>query len=323
MRQHRKSDAAIRIGISTCLLGKKVRFDGGHKHDRFITDILGEYFEFVPVCPEIDVGMGVPREAVHLVGDPDRPAMVGTRSGTDWTARMNRYSIRRARQLARHCLSGYILKSKSPTCGMERVKLYTPSGQATDRRTSGLYSRQVIDHYPLLPVEEEGRLNDARLRENFIVRVFAYHRVQRLFLNGFKRAQVVRFHTEHKHLMLAHSPRHYKLLGQFVAAVKQVTPSEFRRRYIEQFMEGLRVKSTPAKNVNVLLHIVGFLRKHLDAGDKSYLLQVIEDYRHQLVPLVVPITLVRHYVEKFKIEYLADQIYLNPHPKELMLRNHV
>ncbi|TFH64393.1 MAG: DUF1722 domain-containing protein [Candidatus Zixiibacteriota bacterium] len=318
-----KKDALIRIGISTCLLGQKVRFDGGHKRDRFITDLLGEYFEFVPICPEVDIGMGVPREAVHLAGDQDNPRIVGSRSDKDWTDRMNRYSVKKAKQIDKHNLSGYILKAKSPSCGMERVKLYTLDGKGTDQRTIGLYARHILERYPLLPVEEEGRLNDAVLRENFIVRVFAYHRLQHLFVDSYKRADVIRFHTIHKYLLLAHSPGHYKSLGQLVAAVKQTTPSEFRQRYSALFMEGLRLKSTTAKNTNVLMHMAGFVRNHADDDDRKRLQQVIEDYRKQLVPLIVPMTLLRHFVEKFNVEYLADQIYLTPHPKEMMLRNHV
>ncbi len=318
-----KKDAPIRIGISTCLLGQKVRFDGGHKRDRFITDLLGEYFEFIPICPEVDIGMGVPREAVHLAGDPDNPRMVGSRSDKDWTDRMNRYSAKKAKQVEKYNLSGYILKAKSPSCGMERVKLYTLDGKGSDQRTVGLYARHILERYPLMPVEEEGRLNDAVLRENFIVRVFAYHRLQHLFVNGYKRADVIRFHTIHKYLLLAHSPKHYKMLGQLVAAVKQTVPSDFRQQYSALFMEGLRLKSTTAKNTNVLMHMAGFVRNFADDDDRKRLQQVIEDYRLQLVPLIVPITLLRHFVEKFNIEYLADQIYLTPHPKEMMLRNHV
>ncbi|MEW6411302.1 MAG: DUF523 and DUF1722 domain-containing protein [Candidatus Zixiibacteriota bacterium] len=318
-----KKDAPIRIGISTCLLGQKVRFDGGHKRDRFITDLLGEYFEFIPICPEVDIGMGVPREAVHLAGIPDAPRMVGGRTGKDWTQAMNQYSARKARQIEKYRLSGYILKAKSPSCGMERVKLYTLDGKATDQRTIGLYARHLLERHPLLPVEEEGRLNDAVLRENFIIRVFAYSRLQSLFSNGYKRADVVRFHTIHKYLLLAHSPKHYQLLGKLVASVKHMTPSDFCDQYSALFLEGLKFKSTTAKNTNVLMHMAGFIKNVADNDDRQRLHQVIEDYHKQLVPLIVPITLLRHFVEKFQIEYLTDQIYLNPHPKEMMLRNHV
>jgi len=323
MKQDNDGDSRVRIGVSTCLLGMNVRYDGGHKRDRFITDMLSQYFEFVHICPEVEIGMGVPREAVHLEGDTEKPRMITRKSGRDWTDKMNRYSAQKARQLPHYRLSGYIFKSRSPSCGIERVKLYALSGQVTNMRTAGLYARQVVWRCPMLPVEDEGRLNDAKLRENFIVRVFAYHRLQQTFPARFKRADVVNFHTAHKYLMLAHSPKHYKQLGQLVAAIKQFAPGDFRDRYSRLFMEGLGLKSTSRKNVNVLFHMVGFLKNHLDPSDRKYLLQVIDDYHRELVPLVVPITLIRNYVRKFDIQYLADQVYLYPHPKELMLLNHV
>lgn len=323
MKYRGRKDAPIRVGISTCLLGENVRFDSGHKRDRFVTDILGDYFHFIPVCPEMDVGMGVPREAVHLVDEPGGTRMVGVRSGKDWTTKMRRYSDRRVKRLAKDRLSGYILKSKSPSCGMERVKLFHPNGNPHSANGVGMYAEYLLKEYPLLPVEEEGRLHDIGLRENFIVRVFAYHRLQELFSGRFSRKEVVRFHTIHKYLLLAHSPKHYTQMGKLVAAIADYKPTEFQAEYSQLLMEGLKVKTTTKKNVNVLMHIVGFFKKHLPADDKKYLLQVIDDYHRRLVPLVVPLTLIKRYVDKYGVSYLADQIYLSPHPKELMLRNHV
>lgn len=314
--------SAIKVGISTCLLGQKVRFDGGHKHDRYITDILGECFRFVSVCPEIDVGMGVPREAVRLEGSTSEPRMVGTRTGKDWTTKMNRYAAGKVRRLQRLGLCGYILKKNSPSCGMERVKVYGDSGMPY-RKGIGLFALTLLSAFPLLPVEEEGRLNDARLRENFIVRVFAYHRLQQLFDGRWRRGEVVEFHKRHKYLLLAHSPSHYTALGRLVANIKQHTPGDFKNRYSELFMDALKVKTTVKKNVNVLQHIMGHLKKELESADKRDILNVITDYHGGLVPLIVPVTLVKHYIEKFDISYIKDQVYLNPHPKELMLRNHV
>jgi len=316
-------DASIRIGVSTCLLGQKVRFDAGHKHDRFLTDTLGRYFEFVPACPEVDVGMGVPREAIRLVGTPENPRLVGVRSETDWTDKMHTYARRKVRSLVEHRLSGYILKSKSPSCGMERVKVYHPSGGHADYKGVGLFAAELRRVYPHLPVEEEGRLNDHRLRDNFIVRVFAYHRLQDLFADRLNRGEVVAFHTAHKYLLMAHSPTHYKELGSLVAAIKRTPVAEFREQYGRLFMEGLALHATVKKNVNVLMHMLGYFKDHLDAGDKRYLLGVIDDYHRELVPLVVPVTLLKRLVEKYNEEYLAGQVYLSPHPKELMLRNHV
>lgn len=312
----------IRVGISTCLLGQKVRFDGGHKRDPYVTDLLGHYFKFVPVCPEIDVGMGVPREAVRLQGTAESPRMVGTRSGKEWTTVMTRYAARRVRQLEKLGLSGYILKKNSPSCGMERVRVYGDSG-VPSRDGVGLFAAALLRQFPLLPVEEEGRLNDPRLRESFITRVFAFQRLQSLFDGRFSRRAVVEFHTRHKYLLLAHSAKHYKLLGQLVASIKNHTPSEFRDDYSRLFMEALTVRTTTKKNVNVLQHIMGYLKENLESEEKQDILKVIEDYHRGLVPLIVPITLIGHYIRKFRIDYISDQVYLSPHPKELMLRNHI
>ncbi len=318
-RDHKRP---IRIGISTCLLGQKVRYDAGHKHDRYITEVLGQQFAFVPVCPEIEVGMGVPREPVHLIGDPAQPAMVGRKSGTDWTEQMKNYAAGRVKKKDFAGLSGYILKKDSPSCGMARVKVFAESG-IPQKTGTGLFASALLREYPLLPVEEEGRLNDAAIRENFIVRVFSYHRFQEFCRQKFSAKGLVDFHTRHKYLLMAHSVKHYKLLGQLVADVRKHRPTEIVDAYGKLLMEGLAMKSTVRKNVNVLQHILGYFKKHLDGSEKQSILQVIEDYHTGLVPLIVPISLFRYLVRKYGVAYIEDQIYLNPHPKELMLRNHV
>ncbi|MEW5924675.1 MAG: DUF523 and DUF1722 domain-containing protein, partial [Candidatus Zixiibacteriota bacterium] len=223
MLTKKSNDLRIRVGISSCLLGFKVRFDSGHKHDRYITDILGPYFKFVPVCPEVEVGMPTPREAVRLVGDVDAPKMVGNKTGTDWTERMNKYAAARVKKLEKENLSGYILKKDSPSCGLFRVKIY--SEHMAERSGRGLYATALVQQFPLMPVEEEGRLNDPVLRDNFIVRVFAYHRLQQLFAGRAGRQAIVEFHTAHKYLLMAHSPKLYKQLGQLVAAISDYKPS--------------------------------------------------------------------------------------------------
>jgi len=312
----------IKIGVSSCLLGKKVRFDTGHKHDRYITDMLGKFVTFVPVCPEIEVGMGVPREAVRLEGDPDNPRMVGNRSRKDWTSRMTAYAARRVRQKDLADLSGFILKNRSPSCGMERVKVYTGPG-AVERKGAGLFAGELLRRFPDLPVEEEGRLSDAALRENFIERVFAYHRLQTLYARPFARAAMIGFHTGHKLMLLAHSPEYYRRLGRLVARIRRFKPGHFKDEYRALFMPALRFKATVKKNTNVLQHIAGYLKHHLSDVEKRNVHDAITDYHRSLVPLTVPITLLRHFVNKHSIEYLQNQYYLNPHPKELMLRNHV
>ncbi|MFH2051073.1 MAG: DUF523 and DUF1722 domain-containing protein [bacterium] len=312
----------IRIGVSSCLLGQEVRYDGGHKHYRYATDVLAEYFTLVPVCPEVEVGMAIPRETVRLQGDPAAPRMVAPRSGEDWTDRMNAWSRKRTRELAAEDLCGYLFKKNSPSCGVFRLKVYQDKGMP-DHGGRGLFAAAFIAANPLLPVEEEGRLSDPHLRENFIERVFAYHRLKALFAGRWKRGDVVAFHSREKYLLMAHSPRHYKELGQLVAAVADHSPAAFRDRYMELFMQGLEVKATTRRHVNALLHVAGHLRGTISDPEQKRVIAVIEEYGKGLVPLVVPMTLLKHYIELHDLPYVGAQSYLAPHPKELMLRNHV
>ncbi len=315
--------AAIRIGISSCLLGQEVRFDGGHKEDRFISRTLSNYFEYVPVCPEFEVGMGVPRESLRLVGDPESPRLITVRTKIDHTRDMHRFSAARVRELAVEHLDGYIFKKDSPSCGIERVRVYNEETGMAVRQGIGMFAREFMARFPLVPVEEEGRLSDPVLRENFIERVFCHWRWRNLVADGFTRGRLVAFHTAHKLLLLAHSPQHYEQMGRLVARPKEHKPAELARRYGELLAAGLEIKATARKHVNVMTHIAGYFKKQLSADEKAELQALITDYRQGLVPLVVPITLIKHYVRKFDISYLHDQVYLNPHPKELMLRNHV
>jgi len=312
----------INIGVSSCLLGNNVRYDGGKRTDYFITHILSGYVNLIPVCPEVEIGMRIPREKVNLIGSLEKPHMIGEDSGIDWTSKMKKFSGQKVKLINEMNIRGYILKNNSPSCGMERVKVYNEKGMAV-RKGRGLFAEQLLNRNPLMPVEEEGRLNDPKLRDNFIVRVFAYDRLLSLFDNKFNRGEVVEFHSTHKYLLMAHSLKHYKLLGKLVAAVKNYKPTEFKENYSSLFMEALKIKTTVKKNINVLMYIMGFLKTNLSSNDKKYILNIIEDYRNQLVPLIVPITLLKHYIEKYDIEYIVNQYYLNPHPKELMLRYHV
>lgn len=312
----------IRIGVSACLLGEQVRFDGGHKRNDFVTETLNKYVSFVPVCPEVDIGLGTPREAIHLVQDIGGIRLKGTQSGTDHTEAMRRYAERKARELDKLELSGYILKKDSPSCGMERVRLYGKSGAPT-RSGRGLFAESLMARLPLLPVEDEGRLQDARLRENFIERVFAYRRLRDFFVRPWRRGDLVRFHTGEKFLLLAHDAAAHEKLGRLVAGAKGTPRAELERRYVEVYMTALAKIATPRRHTNVLQHMAGYFRDRLGNEDRKELAGIIEDYRRGLVPLVVPLTLLRHYVRLHKVSYLEGQVYLDPHPKELMLRNHV
>ncbi len=310
----------IPVGVSRCLLGENVRYDGGHKRDRYVTDVLARYFEWVPVCPEVEVGMGIPREAVRLVGDPKQPRLVGNKTGQDWTERMLAYARTRLDRLAKEELCGFIFKSDSPSSGAFRVKVYQEKGQVAGTG-SGMFARAFMERFPLIPVEEEGRLHDVALRENFIERIFSYYRLQQLTKN-YSRGAMVEFHTRQKLLLMSHSPKHYQALGKWVADIKQHAPQAFMQTYRTLFLEALAIKATPAKHANVLQHILGYFKKDLSSAERQDIVRVIEDFRKELVPLVVPLTLLQHYVRTRQVEYLCDQYYLYPHPKEWMLRNH-
>ncbi len=316
-----RPDARICIGVSTCLLGEHVRFDGGHRRDPFLVETFGRYVEWVPVCPEVEAGLGVPRESMHLRRFEDQVRLVTTKTGIDLTETMRRYAARRVATLGAHDLCGYVLKKNSPSCGMERVKIYGRSGPVASGR--GLFAAALLQAFPHLPVEEEGRLSDPHLRENFIERVFAYRRLRSLFDRRWTIGRVVAFHSAHKLQLMAHSPRLYAELGRVVAGAKALARPALRASYEAQFMSALEVMGTPRRHVNVLQHILGYFSDQLDGAARRELLELIEDYGRGTAPLVVPLTLVRHYVRHFDIAYLQAQTYLQPHPNELMLRNHV
>lgn len=311
----------IKVGVSSCLLGEPVRYDGGHKHDRYITDVLGRFFSFVPVCPEVGAGLPVPREAMHLEGDPASPRLVTVRSRVDLTERMHQYCREKAKELEQADLCGFIFKKGSPSSGLFRVKVYNTGVPAKMGR--GLFAAAVADHFPLLPVEEEGRLCDPAIRENFLERIFAYRRWKDFRMENGGHVPLVRFHTAHKLQLMAHSQKHYRELGKLVAEGKGRSAAELLSRYEALFMEGLALHATVKKNTNVLMHVMGYFKKVLSAVEKQELLEVIRDYHDALLPLIVPVTLLGHYVRIFEQPYLKGQTYLSPHPRELMLRNHV
>jgi uncharacterized protein YbgA (DUF1722 family)/uncharacterized protein YbbK (DUF523 family) len=312
----------IRIGISTCLLGEAVRYDGGHALDQYITRTLGRYMEFVPVCPEVEAGFGVPREPVRLEGDPKSPRLITRNTRKDLTETMTTWAKRRVRELEKEDLRGFIFKSKSPSSGMERVKIYTGKGMPV-KKGVGLFAGVFMEHLPLIPAEDDGRLHDPDLRENFIERVFTLDRWRKK-LEGKKSPHgLVAFHTRHKLLILSHSMSHYRQLGKLVAQIKGQKTADLYAQYESLLMEALRLKATVKKCTNVLQHMMGYFKKQITADEKQELLALIKDYHNGLIPLIVPITLFKHYVRKYKQPYLQDQIYLSPHPMELKLRNHM
>jgi uncharacterized protein YbgA (DUF1722 family)/uncharacterized protein YbbK (DUF523 family) len=312
----------IRLGVSSCLLGEAVRYDGGHKHDRFLTDVLGRYVEWVPVCPEVEIGLGIPRDTLRLVGSPAAPRLVQEKTGEDLTATMQRYAEDRVRALAALDLDGYVLKRASPSCGLFRVRVYRDNGiPAADGR--GLFAAALTTALPALPVEEEGRLADPVIRENFIERVFLAARWRAFVAAGPRPRELVAFHAAHKFAVLAHSPAHYARLGRMVAATGRVLGRAQLEAYHTLLMQAFAVRATRGRHANVLQHAAGYFKRDLAGDERAELVEVIDEYRRGLVPLVVPLTLVKHHVRRLRVPYLADQVYLSPHPKELMLRNHV
>ena len=315
--------ARIPVGVSSCLLGQAVRYDGGHKHDRYLTGVLGRYFEYVAWCPEALAGLGVPRPPIRLAGDPGAPRAVRVADASvDVTDALLAAARRATPEMG--ALRGYVFKRGSPSCGMERVKVYGTPGKSP-RMGRGLFARAVMQAYPLLPCEEEGRLNDAPLRESFVERVFAYDRWLRTMAQGCTPGRLVAFHTRHKLLLLSHSEVHYRAAGRLVAEAgrRDRDRGQLAREYLATFMEGMRRRATRRRHTNVLQHLAGYLKRTLDEGDRRALAGIIEEYRSGAVPLVVPIRFLRHHFRRSPDRYVEMQHYLEPYPDDLGLRNHL
>lgn len=309
------------VGISTCLLGFEVRFDGGHKLDRYLRDTLGHFVRWFQVCPETESGFGIPREAFRLVGDVDAPRLITNKTHRDVTGIMQEWARKRLEEIAKEPLCGFIFKAKSPSSGMERVKVYLENGIPV-KRGVGVFARAFMERFPTLPVEEEGRLHDMGLRENFIVRVFTYHRWRTMLAENPSHGGLVDFHSRQKLLLMAHQPHAARELGGLVAHATRESLADVLKSYEKKLMDTLKLQANPGTHTNVLHHIMGYFKKHISADEKKELLEVIDHYRNGLVPLVVPITLINHFQRIYPHEYLRDQVYLAPGPLELRLRNH-
>jgi uncharacterized protein YbgA (DUF1722 family)/uncharacterized protein YbbK (DUF523 family) len=312
--------AKPKIAISACLMGAEVRFNGGHKASRLCSEILTEYFEFVPVCPEVAIGLGIPRAPIRLVGDPDQPEAVGTvDQEINVTRPLADYGRTMAAELGDIC--GYIFMQKSPSCGLERVKVYHANGAPVDGGGQGIYARAFCALRPDLPVEEDGRLNDPVLRENFLTRVFAYSAWQQLLQEGLSRRGLTDFHSRYKYQLMAHNPVQYKTLGNLLGNMGGTDPKELGPRYFSELMVALKKCATRRTHTNVLQHISGYLKQAISAEDKQEVQHVIGQYRQGIVPLVVPLTLLKHHFRQHPDPYIAQQVYLQPHPENLSLRN--
>ncbi|MCG8451883.1 MAG: DUF523 and DUF1722 domain-containing protein [Spirochaetales bacterium] len=312
----------IKIGVSSCLLGNTVRFDGQHKRDAFITEVLSEYCDFVPVCPEVECGMSIPRETLRLVGTPESPRLMTGKTKRDYTTQMMDWAKNRLEELAQEDLVAFIFKTKSPSSGLRAVKVYNQSGHPVSYKGQGLFARAFVERFPDLPVEDEGRLKDAGLRENFIETIFVLQRWREHVRNG-KAAELVTFHSRHKYTLMAHSPAKLRVMGALVARAGLGDFDEIRRTYFQELLTTLQTRKTVKKNTNVLLHVGGYFKTDLGVEEKEELNREIELYHKGINPLQVPLTLIRHFSRKYKREYLLSQHFLSPHPVEMGLLNGV
>ena len=312
----------IRLGISSCLLGEQDRWDGGHKLDPWLADQLGRFARYYPVCPEVGCGFGVPREPLCLVGDPSAPRLVTSRSKQDHTRRMLQWARSKVRELDGKDLCGFVFKGKSPNCGIARVRVYGVKGKGAPSSTGqGLFARAFMDHFPLFPVEDDGRLHDPQLRANFIERCFVMQQWRDAVRHKRSRDDLVRFHTVHNLLILSHSPRHHRIMGSLVAQATAIPRAALYNEYQQLLMEALRLKATPAKHVHVLQHVMGYLRKQLSGDETQELQELIACYRQGQAPLIVPLDRINHYVRLFDLAYLRQQSYLLPKTLQLKLRD--
>jgi uncharacterized protein YbgA (DUF1722 family)/uncharacterized protein YbbK (DUF523 family) len=313
----------IKIGVSKCLLGDKVRYDGRHKLDQYITGTLGRFFEYTATCPEVECGLPVPREAIRLVGkDKDHLKLMTCKTGKDITPMMVEWANKRLDLLEKEDICGYIFKSKSPSCGMIGVKIYSEDGMPR-WNGSGIFAGMLLARFPRLPVIDEGRLHAPILREAFIEHVFVYYRWQELNRQPLTAKRLQQFHAEHKYLLMSHNQKNLTELGRIAAGTAGKVNQKTREKYFQLLTETMRLHATTRKHVNVLMHLIGYFKKDITGDEKCEFLNVVDNFQQGLVPLIVPLTLLKHYMTKYKKTYLESQWYIEPHPLELMLRNHV
>ena len=312
-------DCPIRIGVSSCLLGEQVRYDGGHKRDPFLADVLAPYVEWVPVCPEMELGLGVPRETIQLVRWEHEIQLVTSESRRDLTEPMRAWASRKVKELNRERLSGFVLKSRSPSCGLKGVAVYDQANRPA-RNGQGIFAQALTAQLRILPVEEESSLDHPDRRENFIARAFAYRRLRSLFDRRWGVPDAACYHHDHKLLLMAHSPQRCRNLGRLVARIEELTGKDFRESYEALFMRAMGVRTTKAKHANVLRHAIGQLRRHLDQGSRSRLVELVDEYRHGLTSLALPLAAIHEYSERYAVEPLKGQVYLKPHRLEMLLR---
>ena len=312
----------VKLGISSCLLGEAVRYDGQHKHDRYLTDVLGKYVDWISVCPEVGCGLSIPREAMHLSGTADSPRLVTVKTAIDHTDRMLKWCKKKLAELDKEELCGFVFKSKSPSSGMLRVKVFNAKG-IPEKIGTGIFAGEFIKHFPLLPVEEEGRLNDPGLRDRFIDHVAAYSRWQDYLKNDGSSKGFQDFHARHKYMIMAHSPKDVAKLGRIAADADKKNLKEAQSEYLQLLTSVMRLQATVRKNTNVLQHIAGYFKKELEDFEKRELQNSIEEYHQENFPLLATLVLLQHFARKYNKQYLLEQYYLSPSPMELYLKYHV
>ncbi|HDS16201.1 MAG TPA: DUF1722 domain-containing protein [Proteobacteria bacterium] len=312
----------IKLGISACLLGHDVRYSGGHARDLFVIETFAPYVEFVPVCPEVESGMPVPREAIHLVGAGEEPRLLGVESKLDFTRSLQEWAAKRLEKLESENLCGFIFKKNSPSCGLRRLSVSREDQGPPQKNGVGIFARAFGERFPLIPAEEDGHLHDASSREHFIERIFIMQRWRQLLREPLSRGRLIDFHTRHKLIFLAHSPKGYRSLGKLVAGLDRSELDTAGRKYHEEMCATLQRKTSPSKHVNVMQHMLGYFKRQLTRDEKQEMLDLIENFRAGRLPLIAPMTMFQHYTRKYNYTYLAGQHYVEPHPLELKLRYH-
>ncbi len=314
-------DTTIRLGISACLLGQRVRYDGGHKLDRFLKDTLGEYIEYVPVCPEVECGLSVPRDPLRLVGNPEAPRLVTILDSHDYTARMTKWARIRLADLKKREISGFIFKSNSPSCGLQGVKILDEKN-STVRRGRGIFAGLFVKHFPLIPAEDQNHIHNRGQRDDFFDRVFTLKRWRKGLLGKRTLGKLIAFHESHRLLILSHSQRHLAIMERVLKTKKSAPVDELYPVYQDLLVEALKLKTTPRKNVRAFHRAVGYLGKGLAQAEKQELMETTGAYGKGHVPRLVPTTLINHYARKCRCHDLDQEVFLHPHPIELHLRNH-
>jgi uncharacterized protein YbbK (DUF523 family)/uncharacterized protein YbgA (DUF1722 family) len=309
----------ILIGVSACLLREHVRYDGGHKRNAFLLEELAPHVRFVPVCPEVAIGLGVPRETIRLVRRGDGVRLLGS-AGVDQTDAMRRWAGKVMGELCEQDLSGFVLKKGSPSCGLERVRVWDEGAQRPTRSGRGVFAQALVDAMPELAIEEEGRLHDPGLREHFVDRVFGHARVRDFFAGRWTAETLARFHSAEKAAVMAHDVEAARRLGRLVAGHTRLEPEHLARSYRALHGAAYARPATPGRQANALLHLAGHLKEGLGSCDRKELREAIEDYRVGLVPVAVPLALLSRHLRAVGTEWARSQAYLRPYPKELGLR---